>query len=240
MKPLLIAIAACILSISIPVTANENVTLTATDGRKVEVEILNVSSDGKEVTSQATDSSLTEADIRAIAEEYAKAWEDHNFDALKSLLSNFHNKSKALTQGRFDLYDVRSVVVGEVDGHNVHLKMKLKGGRILSGWLQITADGKIKYTPLLFKHPIYNAFRSLDYLLSEEPVSQRMGVKNLSEAGIPLFDYEVDGAHHKRKKSVDDIIKWLIKNGATWDQSEPKIYCPRKQFEECVNAYKYQ
>jgi hypothetical protein len=206
-----------------------------------EVDQVYIQNTGKPAITRAdkpNDEHLSRKKVEAVAEKYAEAWEEHDFDAWKSLLDQMHAGSENLKENVFNRYDVSSVSVGTTDEHNVHLKMKFKGGHVLPGWLQITPEGQIKYTPLLFKHPIYNAFSSLRYLHNDNPSWSRTGVKNLSEAGIPLFDYKVDAPKHVREKSIDEIIDWLIENGSDWDASEPKLYCPEKQFKECVSKYK--
>lgn len=99
-----------------------------------------------------------------------------------------------------------SLEIEDIDGLNVQLNLKTKGGKSREGWLQLLPDGRIKYTtPDSFPHPMGIVFK-YGYILyleiddeSNDGMRQR-AVDYLQSNQIPLFGYAPDAPVHVRKR----------------------------------------
>ena len=203
---------------------------------------------------------LTKTEVRNIAKQYKKAWEDHDYAAWSDLLYKEH---RSLSESAFNKEGVKAIMLRSVEGHNVYIEYNIKlpdnkntadAGTVgliqkRHGWLQVLPDGKIKYTPILFKHPMDKAmsdlydmfpFRSWSDKYSAEEVSSRVSrsAGNLERMGIPCFRYNVKTSESKRNDAFELILDWMIENYESWDETEPKISCPEDMFEEKLDRIK--
>lgn len=197
---------------------------------------------------------LSKTDIRNIAKQYKKAWERHDYVLWSSLL-NIHKGHHLLNERTFKDHDVKSVALRAVEGRNILMEYNLEVGKNEEteksgtvglveehhGWLQILPDGKIKYTPIVFQHPMYTAMDSLyimfPFLIWEDTIliEERLriiqdSVNNLERMGIPCFGYDLKSSDSKRNDSFELILDWMIDNCDSWDETEPKIVCPEDMF----------
>ncbi len=201
---------------------------------------------------------LSKTEIRNIAKQYKKAWERHDY-ALWSSLLEIHQGHHLLNEGTFNREDVKSIMLRSVEGHNIFIEYNLVlGGDVgpavglvekRHGWLQLLPDGKIKYTPILFQHPMHNAMDDLyemfpfkrwgPNLLPEERLRiVQDSINNLERMGIPCFGYEIDSSESKRNNDFELILDWMIANWDSWDETEPKIPCPEDLFKEQLSRIK--
>ncbi|MEA2067729.1 MAG: hypothetical protein U9P12_00885 [Verrucomicrobiota bacterium] len=188
---------------------------------------------------------LTKVEIKEIAEQYADACINQDFKAWQKLSVNGEHRlrgdfTRGVTSGR----SVKSVRIKEVDEHNIRIQFQWKSGSRVEGWLQLLPDGKIKYDPIVFAHPIPQAFKHYGIINMIElddtqfSSSRKSSSRKLKETGIPLFGYDPEAPIHDQKKALEAIREWLIEHGAEWDSSEPKLACPKDQLKDCLKRYK--
>ena len=201
---------------------------------------------------------LTKTEIRNIAKQYKKAWERKDYVLWSSLLE-MHKGHHLLNERTFNSHDVKSVMLRTIDrvsdGYNIDVEYNMKVPKNFQtessgtaglmrehhGWLQILPDGRIKYTPILFKHPMYAAMDNLHDMFpycaraSNLPEKEYMrvvnnGINNLKRMGIPCFGYDIKNSESKRNATAKLILSWMIYNSDRWDETEPKIACPEDVF----------
>ncbi len=209
---------------------------------------------------------LTKKEIRTIANQYKEAWERHDY-ALWSSTLGIHKNHHLLNERTFDAHDVQSVMFRtidrSVDGYNIDVEYNRKVPKNFEtesagtvglvekrhGWLQILPDGRIKYTPIVFQHPIYTAmdnlydmfpYKSWDpKLLPEERLRiVQDSINNLKRMGIPCFGYDLKKSESKRNYSFKLILDWMVDNYESWDETEPGIPCPEDMFKAMWNQFK--
>ena len=185
--------------------------------------------------SPAPANSLPENEVRAIAKGYEEALRNRDNDAFKRLFLNSKWRGPYLggMWKRFENVDMSTIYGNEiyvvVDGY--------MEGIGVSGWIQLTPDGKIKYCPLIAPHPVEEATSAIQWLVhavekgeNYEGQKDRM-IRVIEKMGIPTFGLHQDMSNREIKNSLDDVRKWLIDNGDNYDNSEPKIYLPEVQME---------
>lgn len=211
-----------------------------------------------EEESEATEATmLTKTEIRNIANQYEEAWERKDY-ALWSSLLEIHKGHHLLNERTFNSHEVKSVMLRtihrSVDGHNIDVEYNMKVPKTAAtelrgtagltyeyhGWLQILPDGRIKYTPIVFQHPMYTAMDNLYDMFPYNgrggtPVKKRQeiirnGVNNLKRMGIPCFGYKVKNSESKRNATAKLILDWMIDKSDSWDETDPKIPCPEDMF----------
>ena len=197
---------------------------------------------------------LSETEVRKIAEQYADACIKQNYRSWQALSFNKDRVSReaflnAVTMGYIITGDnthcPKTISIMESDGRNVHLQIPLKGGGERRGWLQLLPDGKIKYDPLICRHPTLLAFLNARI----PPRCKCSGRHNsrctagseiferLTSIGVPLFGFNPKASIRDQEQALKKINEWLVENGAQWDNSEPKVYYPSQAFQEIVRIY---
>lgn len=179
--------------------------------------------------------SLPENEVRAIAEEYEEALRNRDNDAFKRLFLNSKWRGPYLggMWKRFENVDMSTIHGNEVyvvvDGYTE--------GIGVSGWIQLTPEGKIKYCPLIAPHPVEEATSAIQWLVhaiekgeNYEGQKDRM-IRVIEGKGIPTFGLHQDMSNRDMKNSLADVREWLINNGDNYDNSEPRIYLPEVQME---------
>lgn len=172
---------------------------------------------------------LSEKEIETIAEQYVEALETGDFEAINSLFY------KPLSSQSISLYNRKSnflkkVKLGRVEGNNIAIKTQNRftdhGPLGFEGWLQLTYEGKIKYCPLIAPHPVEEAVQLVEVLFeSENPLA----APTLDNLGIPTFGLRNGSSKDQVRKCRVQIYDWLIDNGGAYDNSEPKLFLPKKQ-----------
>ena len=192
---------------------------------------------------------IERTELKSIVETYEEAFENRSYGKLRGI---FHSLDNCDKNALFS-YDVRSVKINDIDGNNISVTIRYKylgGGSSheTSGWIQLTNEGKIKYDPLLVKHPIPTAFFAVRMLIIEtESVLLKTGRyadqplipyrTQLLNTGVPEFD--IGGLQLKQRlEKYKDILRWLIENGDTWDATDPKVPCSERQFKDLVRDNK--
>lgn len=122
------------------------------------------------------------------------------------------------------------------------------------GYIFLLGNGKIKYDPLCFHHPLQRAFGiipSMDRLCrtqaelqsndgSEKMIKMKNNIWNaqvdlLNEIGIPTFGLNKDQMASEQEENLKKCITWLVEESRTWDTGEPKIPLPQELFEELLD-----
>jgi len=181
-----------------------------------------------------TSKNLAKDDVKALAKQYAEVWENHDYAGWRALVEPLHYGNSDLSEGIFNRYEVNDVNIKKVDGHNVYVQMTYKGGHKQLGWLQFHPSGTLKYTPLLFKHPVAGALSSFHLLYNNDRSWNGGAVRNLSEAGIPMFGYDPSSSTSDRQDSIEKIFEWIEENGASHDMGDPRLMIPADQFGELL------
>ncbi|MBN2686380.1 MAG: hypothetical protein JXR40_13950 [Pontiellaceae bacterium] len=127
------------------------------------------------------------------------------------------------------------------------LEIKSTEGEKEIGYILITNDGRIKYDSAMRPHPIETAYDTFDRIIYHvqrendgigstafNNDSYTFVYKELVPTKIPLFGLSLDQKSHERQKSIDEIKEWLIKNGAKWDNSEPKLFLPEDYITDVI------
>lgn len=187
---------------------------------------------------------LSEEEVRAIAEQYIKAWEDRDYQLWEALVIG-PMQGRLPTESHWKQRYKEKVLleIEEIEGLNVQLNIEIKGSKRREGWLQLLSDGRIKYTPLSFPHPLEISFKYgfVLYLDSFGKVNMEIkqrALQDLRNNKIPLFGYELDASLHKRQRSAKKILLWMIEEGETWDATDPKVPLPKKQLKDLIKEYR--
>ena len=175
---------------------------------------------------------LTEQDVKALAERYVDAWEEKDFEAWLSLVEPLHYGDKRLSEGEFRRHAIDRVRILDVDGLNVLVELYYEHGRWARGWLQFHSSSTLKYTPLLFQHPVVQSLKAFAYLYSSG--SYPAVIQMLTTADVPLCGYELGASEDEKQEAIEQIFEWIEENGAAHDVGTPKILIPDEQFEELV------
>lgn len=184
-----------------------------------------------------TVTNISEEEVEALAKLYIKALEEHDFELWRSLILPLHGKH---VQPRFEEITMK---VKRVDGLNVQIKIRSEAYSRTTGWLQVTPMGQIKYTPLQFRHPcvrLIDACGSLYAVAKEgvdgtyrDPVAIRvLAYESLKQSNIPTYGYNPTASESERRSRAMKIEAWMKTHMTTWDDSEPKLAMPEKEFEE--------
>lgn len=191
---------------------------------------------------------LDRSEIKSVVSIYEEGFETRYYGKLDYVFHSLDNCSKTALFS----YHVDRLSIKEIDGNNADVKIKYTFGKKgaeteLDGWIQLTDAGKIKYDPILVQHPIPSAFRATSLCIIEiENAEQNRAPRpnsqpaipyhtQLLNTGVPAFDLN-EVPMNQRKEKYQDILRWLIKNGNTWDATEPKIPCPEKVFNDLVKS----
>ncbi len=179
---------------------------------------------------------MSEKEVRALAEQYIDAIDDEDFEAWKALLAPMHPGDSSLTETGFKTSVSRfnGVHILDVEDRNVNLRVRYKSSGSIESWLQITESGHIKYTPLQFPHPITRALQGVPFLLRNRKDLRTTGMSYLRDAGVPLFNYDLNGDRNDREDAVEKIMEWIEANGATHDHTLPKVYYPEDALNELI------
>ena len=198
---------------------------------------------------------LSEKEVEVIAEQYAdailkvdyKAWQALSYDKNRVSEQDFFTNVV-----QFVVSYPRKIRITDVDDLNVKFHIRWSDaiyGGYSEGWLQLLPDGKIKYDPLICEHPIAVALKnwgisvrcsntarcnSKTHQHSRNCVRKRR-FERLKATGIPLFGYDLNASPFDQKAELRKISAWLKEEGAHWDNSEPKLDIPYKQYKEWMN-----
>ena len=186
---------------------------------------------------------LSEEEVRAIAEQYIKAWEERDYQLWAKLVGPMQERVHGESLWKQQYEEGALLEIEDIDRLNVQLNVKTKGGAWREGWLQMLPDGRIKYTPLLFQHPLFISFRFglilyLDVDEESNTGTKRSAIDYFRNNDIPLFGYKLDESVHRRKRSAKKILDWMIEEGATWDATDPKVPLPEEQFKALIEECK--
>lgn len=177
---------------------------------------------------------LSEEEIEAIAEQYVEAVNKENIDALDKLFSTPDWDRKEYKH--FLSTSGNSVKVRKINGNNIYIVRSgyMEGQLGVSGWLQLTPAGKIKYCPLFAPHPVEKAtstlhaiFPHIEYL--RDGMGKGIWIRELKDTGIPTFGLHQEMTKSEWRDALDKTRDWLIENGGEYDNSEPKLFLPEKQ-----------
>jgi len=228
-------------------TEGGRVQLELKNRKKAWIEISTLSTGDREFIEQwhqekTTEKTISEEEVLAIAEQYLKmigsGKKSPGFKSWKKLFGDLYGDD----ENRFDEgYYLRSTLnrgsgkeILEVDGLNV----KLRIGRE-TGWLQLLPDGKIKYDPCSFIHPLVEISQYVEVLANpaESPVYDKKPYVARKRLGTACFDFD-STSELDRMALAKKICDWLVATGGEWDSSEPKLKLPADQFEEIVGRVK--
>jgi hypothetical protein len=173
-----------------------------------------------------------------LVENYANALKKNDYASWRDLLEPLHYGNRHLREDYFNLYQVSDVNIKSVDGHNVYVQMTFKSGGNSQGWLQFHPSGTLKYTPLVFKHPVAKALYSLYSLYSRDHSERDEAVRNLREANVPLFGFDTKASNNEKQESIEKIFEWFKENGSTHDVDDPKLNLPKDQFDDLIKNTK--
>ncbi len=182
------------------------------------------------------DRHMTEKEIRVLAEQYIEAVEDKDFEAYKALLTPMHPGDPVLTKSTFEqrVDSINSMHILDIEGLCVNMRVRYKRGTQREGWLLINQSGHIKYTPLLFTHPIETALQNVSFLLRNRRDLRQTGVSYLSKTKIPMFSYDTNGKRNDWEDSVEQIMEWIEENGGIHDITEPRVFYPEDALKEQI------
>jgi hypothetical protein len=172
--------------------------------------------------------------MERIARQYIQAWEEHEVEAWRATMSPMHPGSSKLSRDRFQSAGAqyRSIEIIATDGNNVKVQAISAKGNSSEGWIQLHSSGHIKYTPFVFKHPVYIALVRLPHLISQD--SNKDGAQRILETEVPLFEYDVDGDMNNWEENTEKILNWIRKHGAAHDVSEPMIFLPKEKLDQMI------
>jgi hypothetical protein len=195
-------------------------------------------------------SNITERQVDKLAELYNRAVERRDFEAWRELLSPLYPWSPKLNTLYFaeQMRGVESLSAQDIDGMNVRLRIRYASGNRETGLLQLDPQGRIKYTPFCFKHPLYRIGSLLEVLLKDQTTlmgatsssASRINAANkLASMNIPLFSYDpFEPSIFKRRTTALKILNWLEENGREYDTTEPKLFLPAEEFDALIARLK--
>lgn len=186
----------------------------------------------------------TLAEVRTIAKQYINAMEKNDCELYRKLFSSLYEGDNRLSDKYF-LFRAKhwdSINIKRVAGLEVEIVKDKSDPLLGSGWLQILPDGRIKYDPWFFRHPLIKAFIMVKNMSRDrDGDGVPFALRGLKELGIPCFGYEADDPRCDRERSIDQIIDWLIETDGDWDNTEPHLRLPNDEFEKwCKWINKYR
>lgn len=187
------------------------------------------------------DKDLSEEDVKNLVKRYIKAVDRKDYETWLALLSPMHPGDDDLEERCFlsKANRIDSIDIKEIDGLNVVLEVEEERfGRTSKKYLQVHSSGHIKYTPLVFKHPVSDAFVHILVLTHEDVTLRNTGVNFLKENNIPLFGYEATGPSDEYLRSASKVFDWLVENGRDFDSTEPKVKISEAEFTEVMKIVK--
>ncbi len=186
---------------------------------------------------------LSKKELRAIGEQYIKAWESGDIESFKALFL----QPEKIKSDKFMQYKeiINKFDIDKVGDNYIILEARRKKDKIWlhytdhtmsdwdERWLLFTPDGKIKYDSIILKHPIHIALESVPVLLTSdnEKLENRI-YESLEQMGIPMFELDLSANARKRLQSLLKMRQWLLKEGDKWDSSEPKVFFPKQLLRE--------
>jgi len=190
---------------------------------------------------------LSRKKVAELADLYVSAVEDRDFETWRTLLHPLHTDSPLLTRSHFkeEALKIDSLSVKKIDGMTAALEIEYQNGREVRGFLQITPSGHIKYTPVVFLHPVRRAAELVQILLNDfvtimgansSAALRTQVVKELDALGVPLLKYDpLASSDIERRTAAREILDWLEVNGETYDNTEPFILIETEEFEQSIN-----
>lgn len=178
---------------------------------------------------------LSKKEVKAIAKEYAEALKHEDVGTINNL---FHRHNwEGWRYGNVRRVQLKSLDFGKVDGNNIHVTLDgYKEDIAVSGWIQLTPDGKIKYCPLTALHPVEKAtmkVKSLHVSLKRTELyinkNRILLIKDIEKTGIPTFGLHQEMTKSEMQNAIEGIQNWLIENCGQYDNSEPELFLPEKR-----------
>lgn len=182
------------------------------------------------------DKPMSSDEIRSLAKQYIKAFEDEDYETWKALLSPMHPGAALLKADSFKrrTSQFKEFRILGIDGYHVKLKIKYESGLQTEGWLLLHSSGHIKYTPSAFRHPVAVACLQLSFLLDENASMRNRATGLLKRCKIPLYEYDADAPSSNWTRNAKKILKWLEDNGTSLDPSEPRVFLPQEAMDNLI------
>ena len=189
---------------------------------------------------------ISRKEIIELVDRYVDAIKKRDFDSWRKLLSPMHAGSARLRRANFmaEASAVHSLSDKRINGLTATLEIEYNDGREETGYLQIDASGRIKYTPFVFRHPVRRACSLVKILLNDQvtllgstssEISRLEAVWELSKLGVPLCGYDPLNPYlEDRREAAAEIFRWLEENGETFDNTEPFIPIVPDEFIRCI------
>lgn len=245
------------------------VVLKKADGKTITVPLSYLSEDDQVYASKLAHpapkpgASRSKKEIKLIVEKYEAALEEGNKSALLDL---FDIKSQ-LNMSRWypRKGNIDQIKIKDIDEPYVLLQIKfdsyetVMGGktietqtRDITGYIYLLDDGKIKYDPLSFWHPVEIAFQQISsmtstcarQIASPEKTNGRVGWgmtwEILTASGIPTFGLNEEQYAYEQKEELKKCIKWLEENASSWDLGESKIPLPEEHYKKLSDRYQLE
>lgn len=211
--------------------------------------LLPASSPARENTAPAgpPETQLSRKEIVRLVEQYVDAIENRDFDTWRELLSPMHAGSAQLNREHFTAAasSVQSLSDKRMDGLTATLEIEYHDGSEEAGYLQMDPSGRIKYTPLVFRHPVRRACSLVKILLSDQvtllgsttsEIERLEAVWELSKLSVPLCGYNpLARSLEDRRDAAAEILYWLEENGKTFDNTKPFIPIVPDEFIRCID-----
>lgn len=187
---------------------------------------------------------LSKSEVEDIAEQYAEACMNQDFDLWKSIYYNpelcsrqiFEQHEGAFGRAR-NRFPLKKVSVGKIDELNAVIEFTGKNSVRWKGWLQLLPDGKVKYDPIFYPHPIGNISEAAK-IVNNNIVLSRLrnttmedtseSIEFLLKSGIPTYNLKVNDSADNHLEAARKILDWVDENLTKWDNTEPYVYYPKK------------
>ena len=92
-----------------------------------------------------------------------------------------------------------------------------------SATLYLTAEGQIKYDPVLLMHPGVGIPQMIAALRSDHPELRKGTIETLERFGVPGSGYDPDAPEASREAAIEQIEAWWAANLDKYDYGEPKL-----------------
>jgi hypothetical protein len=186
---------------------------------------------------------LSKDQVKEIAEQYAEACVNRDFESWKALYFNpeqctHRDFMRGVADPRLTKPGhLRAVRIRKVKGLTVQVESQKNLGVKTKGWLLLLPNGKIKYDPIIYPHPILSASRECNHALAvttglfdqqNDNINYSHSLQYLVESGIPTFGLKIDDSSHNHIKALEEVQEWIEDNWNKWDNSEPHVYYPKK------------
>ncbi|MDF7800450.1 SHD1 domain-containing protein [Pontiellaceae bacterium B1224] len=208
------------------------------------------------------DASKSKQELRRIVDEYEECLKNKNNSALRGL---FDIKSQHDISKWYPPSHVNQVKVKDMDDSSVLVLVKFEsyestnGGktiettpRDITGYIYLLDNGKFKYDPLYYWHPVETAFKKISSMSSfcarQKALKEKnnvspgwgMNLEVLISSGIPTFGLNEEQCAYEQTEELMKCIKWLEENASTWDLGEPKIPLSEDHYKKLSERYQLE